>query len=153
MCRIKFQRTELFVSLDEFHRLVSWRKLKPNGSSVSLLRIGAPTDYGCLRTDLANCQTGLLFDGIGWPTISSRLPDRPYHPDTKIVFPKCAFVLTMLASPDYDSDVFHVILWRHAQNRYFSTGPLVKSWRRHCTDVKNSTCHHIMPIVRTVLWF
>ena len=70
-------------------------------AAPSLFRIGVSSRelWGPPDTDLASRQTGLLIDGTGWRTrYLPELPDRPYHPDAKVVLPKPAFGLTMLAS-------------------------------------------------------
>ena len=75
------------------------------------------TMAACLHTDLPNRQTGLLLDGIGRPTINFHdLPDRPYHPDAKVVIPKSDFGVIRLAS-----------LWHRYQARY--------TFHSNCADV------------------
>ena len=79
MCWIKLQSKQLFVSPQELSFAQCWiwswagESCNQKVAASLLLRIEVPTDYAYLQTNLANCQTGLLFEGNIWLTGSSWL--------------------------------------------------------------------------------
>ena len=78
--------------------IVSWRKLQPSARCVVAPLYRSSHGLWLPPDRPGQSPNGLLFDGIGWRQHLPNKPDCPYHSDTKVILPKCAFGVIMLSS-------------------------------------------------------
>ena len=122
---------------------MSWRKLQPSGSCI--IALSYQSSHGlwlppCRQTWPIAKPDSCLTTTVGQIYLPD-LPDRPYHPDTKVVLPKRDFGVTMLASlwPRYHVYTLYVLSTQIT--------PTYSTWScdvMHTTSIFNRTTCEVM---------